>query len=99
MGGGAARPFHPPLAARRAGRGVERLKRLRLDYAAVAVPLAGMAIGDGWIDPVNMIPAYPSMLYNLGLVDERERATVQSYCDRAVALSRFGCLGCWLCRW
>ena len=52
---------------------------------AVSIPLAGMAIGDGWIDPINMIPAYPSMMYNFGLVDERERAVVQDYCDRTVA--------------
>lgn len=52
--------------------------------AAVSVPLGGMAIGDGWIDPVNMIPAYPAMMYNQGLIDENERTKVQDYCDRTV---------------
>jgi carboxypeptidase C (cathepsin A) len=27
------------------------------------IPLKGFAIGDGWIDPVHMIPAYPDMMF------------------------------------
>jgi hypothetical protein len=104
------------------------------------VPLAGMAIGDGWIDPVNMIPAYPDMIYNFGcartmvsppllpshastqltepaalaaqpaltlafrypylyepahpdraaVCDENEKAIIQDYCDRTVALIQEG---------
>ena len=30
------------------------------------INLAGAAIGDGWVDPVNMIPGYPELMYNLG---------------------------------
>ena len=54
------------------------------------LPLRGMAIGDGWIDPVNMIPAYPAMIYNLGLCDEAERARIQDYCDRTVSYIQQG---------
>lgn len=57
---------------------------------AVAVPLGGMAIGDGWIDPVNMLPAYPAMIYNLGLCDANERAKIQDYCDRTVGFIKDG---------
>jgi vitellogenic carboxypeptidase-like protein len=54
------------------------------DASPVAVPLGGVAIGDGWIDPVNMIPAYPSMLYSNGLIDDAQRSVIQGYCDTAV---------------
>ena len=38
----------------------ERIRRGQTVESApqLTIPLAGMAIGDGWIDPVNMIPAY-----------------------------------------
>mmetsp|Transcript_12791 Transcript_12791/g.24286 ORF Transcript_12791/g.24286 Transcript_12791/m.24286 type:complete len:525 (+) Transcript_12791:223-1797(+) len=49
------------------------------------VPLAGIAIGDGWVDPVHQIPVYPELMYNLGLVNRKQRRVVQDYCDRAVA--------------
>lgn len=57
---------------------------------APRIPLAGMAIGDGWIDPVNMIGGYPEMIYNLGLCDENEKAVIQDYSDRSVALIKQG---------
>ena len=50
------------------------------------MPLKGCAIGDGWIDPVNMLPGYPDMLYNQGLLSELERATVAQMSDEAAAL-------------
>jgi len=50
------------------------------------VPLAGIAVGDGWVDPVNMIPAYPDLVYNIGMCDQNEKAKIQDYCDRAVGL-------------
>jgi len=52
--------------------------------AAAQVPLAGMAVGDGWIDPVNMIPGYPDMVYNQGLCDDQEKAVIADYCNRTV---------------
>jgi vitellogenic carboxypeptidase-like protein len=52
----------------------------------VRIPLLGCAIGDGWIDPVNMLPGYPDMLYNQGLLSEPERATVAQMSDEAAAL-------------
>lgn len=41
------------------------------------VPLAGIAIGDGWVDPVHQIPVYPELMYNLGLVNRKQRRVVQ----------------------
>ncbi|KAJ1488425.1 Alpha/Beta hydrolase protein, partial [Baffinella frigidus] len=34
------------------------------------IPLAGMAIGDGWIDPINMVPEYPGMLFGMGMIGQ-----------------------------
>jgi vitellogenic carboxypeptidase-like protein len=51
---------------------------------AVSLPFRGLAVGDGWIDPVEMIPAYPEMMYNMGLIDVRQRRIAQEYCDKTV---------------
>ena len=32
---------------------------------SVHIPLAGIAVGDGWIDPVNMVPGYPDLVWFL----------------------------------
>jgi len=48
------------------------------------IPLKGVAIGDGWVDPINMIPAYPNLFWNLGLADENQRRRVEEYCDDTI---------------
>ena len=58
--------------------------------AAEAINLRGLAIGDGWIDPVEMIPAYPNMMYDFGLADDNQKAVIQGYCDKTVALIKAG---------
>jgi vitellogenic carboxypeptidase-like protein len=52
---------------------------------AVKINLKGMAIGDGWSDPVNMLN-YGDYLYNVGLLDwaqkkvfEKEEALARNY--------------------
>ena len=65
-------------------------KSFRMNPRAVRVPLKGLAVGDGWIDPVNMLPAYPDMMYNFGLADENQKAKIQQYCDDAVTLIKAG---------
>lgn len=47
------------------------------EFKDVRINLAGVAIGDGWIDPVNMIPAYPNLMFNLGLADAKQKAVIQ----------------------
>lgn len=54
------------------------------------VPLYGIAVGDGWIDPVNMIPGYPEMMFNFGLVSMKQRKVIQEYCDSCVAQIKAG---------
>ena len=49
------------------------------------VPLRGIAVGDGWIDPVNMVGGYPDMMFNFGLADLKQKAVITDYCDRTVA--------------
>eukprot|EP00960_Hanusia_phi_P043564 756123-Hanusia_phi.AAC.1 len=48
------------------------------------VPLAGIAIGDGWIDPVNMVPVYPQLLLEMGLVDTAASLKFEEMCSKIV---------------
>lgn len=64
--------------------------RTKSDAAALTIPLKGFAIGDGWIDPVHMIPAYPDMMLAQGLVDVNERAVIADYCTKTVSLIEAG---------
>ena len=41
--------------------------------------LSGIAVGDGWIDPVHMIPAYPQMMYDFGLASIKDMHTIEAY--------------------
>lgn len=52
------------------------------------IPFKGMAIGDGWTDPINMMPAYPEMMFGMGIVSFVEKKKIQDYVDRSVAALR-----------
>lgn len=41
--------------------------------AATKVNLRGIAIGDGWVDPINQINFYDSLLYSAGIVSNKFR--------------------------
>lgn len=41
--------------------------------AATKVVLKGVAIGDGWVDPINQINFYDSLLYSVGIVSNKFR--------------------------
>ena len=86
--------IHKQNVAMRHRSGLEAAARWNAKHAwgvpAVSVPLGGMAIGDGWVDPVNMVPAYPAMMFNLGLCDEKQRVLIQDYCDRTTAFIKDG---------
>lgn len=56
----------------------------KLGAGEAAIPLKGIAVGDGWVDPVNMLPGYPELMRSLGLASEAEVRVIQGYCDRAV---------------
>ena len=43
------------------------------------VTLKGVAIGDGWIDPINQFNYYDSLLYSAGIVSNKFRDTVNWY--------------------
>mmetsp|Transcript_5942 Transcript_5942/g.13516 ORF Transcript_5942/g.13516 Transcript_5942/m.13516 type:complete len:481 (-) Transcript_5942:58-1500(-) len=58
--------------------------------ATMKIPLAGVAIGDGWIDPVNMINAYPDMMFNTGLIDEKQKLVIADMCKNAVTAIESG---------
>lgn len=54
------------------------------------IPLKGVAIGDGWIDPVKQMEGYPAQMFNLGLADANQRQVIQDYCDQAIAFINKG---------
>ena len=56
----------------------------------IRIPLKGCAVGDGWIDPVNMLGGYPDMMYNQGLLSELERDQIKNLSDEAADLIRAG---------
>lgn len=56
----------------------------------VRIPLAGLAVGDGWIDPVNMVNGYPDLMFNTGLIGNAERRTIRKLCEETTALIKAG---------
>lgn len=50
------------------------------------LPFQGLAIGDGWVDPVNQMTGYPGLLYNFGLVDDQELVKINEYCTSTIEL-------------
>jgi carboxypeptidase C (cathepsin A) len=41
------------------------------------INLKGVAIGDGWVDPVNQFNYYDSLLYSVGIVSNKFRDTIR----------------------
>lgn len=54
-------------------------------WADIIIPLAGVAVGDGWISPAKQIAAYPDMMFGQGLLSVSQRDTIRAYCDSAIA--------------
>lgn len=50
----------------------------------LTLPLAGVAIGDGWVDPVRQIDAYPEMMFGQGMISTSQKMTIRDYCDRTI---------------
>lgn len=68
----------------------EQNKKTGADAPRVRIPFRGCAVGDGWIDPVEMLPAYPDMLYNQGSIDESEKAQITALVTDAAQKIRDG---------
>ena len=43
------------------------------------VPLAGIAVGDGLVDPLNMVTGYPELVFQFGLADAAQKLVLESY--------------------
>jgi len=49
-------------------------------------PLAGLAIGDGMMDPRTQLPGYGSLLFGLSLIDEKQRDYMSDVERQIIAL-------------
>jgi hypothetical protein len=43
------------------------------------IPIAGVAIGDGWTDPYNQLTKNAEFLYSVGVVDDKTRDVVAAF--------------------
>ncbi len=43
------------------------------------VPLVGIAVGDGLVDPLNMVTGYPDLLFQFALADSAQKLVLESY--------------------
>ena len=48
------------------------------------VKLAGIAIGDGWTDPINQVNYYDSYLWSVGVVESKFRDTLTWFQTNAI---------------
>jgi carboxypeptidase C (cathepsin A) len=48
------------------------------------IVLEGVAIGDGWTDPINQINHYDSYLYSVGIVSNKFRDTCTWFQTQAI---------------
>ena len=50
------------------------------------IPLVGLSIGDGMMDPRSQVPGYGSLLFGLSLIDEKQRDYMTSVEKDIIAL-------------
>ena len=50
------------------------------------IPLVGLSIGDGMMDPRSQVPGYGSLLFGLSLIDEKQRDYMTSVEKEIIAL-------------
>eukprot|EP01005_Ploeotia_sp_CARIB1_P000600 NODE_179_length_1268_cov_405.376862_g175_i0.p1 GENE.NODE_179_length_1268_cov_405.376862_g175_i0~~NODE_179_length_1268_cov_405.376862_g175_i0.p1 ORF type:complete len:379 (+),score=100.64 NODE_179_length_1268_cov_405.376862_g175_i0:109-1137(+) len=53
---------------------------------AKKIPLKGISVGDGWIDPITQVTEYPPLFFYFGLADEKEQKVAQDYITSVTAL-------------
>ena len=53
-------------------------------HEATGVKLEGVAIGDGWTDPLNQVNYYDSYLSSVGVVDHKFRDTLTWFQTNAI---------------
>lgn len=66
-----------------------------------ALPLAGIAVGDGWVDPVNMLQVskilpYFASTYRTAICLKNVRTTLDDECGRDVTQARVSPISCTL---
>jgi len=49
------------------------------------INLKGLAIGDGWTDPINMVGGYSNLLYDFGLCSTPQKDVINTWTDNILA--------------
>ncbi len=57
---------------------------------ALPIPLAGLSIGDGSMDPITQIPGYGMLLFGLSMIDESQRLYFETVEGHIVELIKAG---------
>ncbi|XP_024418883.2 probable serine carboxypeptidase CPVL [Desmodus rotundus] len=52
---------------------------------SLQINLKGIAIGSGFCDPESIVGGYPTFLYEVGLLDEKQRKYFQEQCNESLA--------------
>lgn len=47
-------------------------------------------MGDGWVDPVRQIDAYPEQMFGQGMISTSQKMTIRNICDEAIEAIRKG---------
>lgn len=67
-----------------AGHYIPNLARKIIFNASLGINLKGVAIGDGWTDPINQVNYYDSYLWSVGVIGNKFRDTCNWYQTHSV---------------
>jgi len=65
-----------------------RIQQGNKNKEGIFIPLKGLAIGNGWVDPYRQYPGYPDFAYKNGLINEVEYlgdAVALGYCQSLIS--------------
>jgi len=66
-----------------------RIQQANNNKEGLYIPLKGLAIGNGWVDPNKQYPGYPDFAYNNGLIDALEYYADKlalDYCQNLISM-------------
>jgi vitellogenic carboxypeptidase-like protein len=79
-----------PSAASYVLRQQQEAEKAGLEAPLGGMTLAGISVGDGWTDPINMLPEYVPLLNYVGILDEHGLASFGALMQQAIANTTSG---------